>query len=256
MTDPISKILTAQDARGVVTVTLNRPQRSNALDREMLAALNDACERWDADASVRVVIVRGAGKNFCSGADVAAAGEAHQSQVSIPELCGRFAWLGKPTIAVVQGACIGAGLALAAGCDAVLAMPDAFFAIPEVRLGFPPAELTPIFLQDFGVRFLRRYLLSGERFDAAVAAQAGLVHRICAAADMEDAVATAADAYLRAAPGAVRGAKSALLGLAANLADLDLHALHARAIAGEEAREGIASFKDRRHPRWYLPRPD
>lgn len=256
MTASISKILTAQDARGIVTVTLNRPDKSNALDREMLAALNDACERWDADASVRVVIVRAAGKNFCSGADVTSAAEAHQSQVTIPGLCTRFAGLGKPTIAVVQGACIGAGLALAAGCDAVLAVPDAFFAIPEVRLGFPPAELTPIFLQAFGVRFLRRYLLSGERFDAAVAAQAGLVHRVCAAAEMDDGVAAVADAYLRAAPGAFRDAKLALLGLAANMPGLDLHALHARAIAGEEARDGIASFKDRRHPRWYLPSPD
>ena len=250
------KLAAAQDALGIVTVTLSRPDKGNALDHDMLVALNDGCERWDADASVRVVVIRAAGKHFCSGADVTGVGHVGQPHVTIPAVCARLDRLGMPTIAVVHGACIGAGLALAASCDMVVATPDAFFAIPEVRLGFPPAELMPLFLRTFGLPFLRRYLLSGDRFGTAAAAEVGFVHSVCAATDLNDAIAAAGDAFLHAAPGALREAKAILLQLAANRRGMDLQAAHSRAIAGEEAREGIASFKDRRHPRWYLPRTD
>jgi methylglutaconyl-CoA hydratase len=252
MPNPTPKIGLAQDARGIVTVTLNRPEKSNALDEEMLAALKEGCEQWDSSAKVRLIVIRATGRHFCSGADVIGAGQNGGAQI-IPELCDRIDRVGKPTVAVIQGACIGAGLALAASCDTVLATPDAFFAIPEVRLGFPPAELTPTFVKTFGLRFLRHYLLSGERFDATVAARSGLVHRICPEAEMGSAVAAVTDAFLRAAPTALREAKTALLALAANMPDIDLHVVHTRAIASDEAREGLASFKDRRHPRWYLP---
>jgi methylglutaconyl-CoA hydratase len=256
MTNSTPKLAVAQDARGIATVTLSRPDKGNAIDHDMLVALNDACARWDADDAVRVVVIRAAGKHFCSGADVAGVGHGGQPQVTIPGVCARLDRLGKPTIAVVHGACIGAGVALAASCDMVVATPDAFFAIPEVRLGFPPAELTPLFLRTFGLPFLRRYLLNGDRFDAATAVEVSFVHTISAAAELDDTIAAASDSFLRAAPGAVREAKTILLHLAADIPEIDLHSVHARAIAGDEAREGIASFKDRRHPRWYLPRTD
>jgi methylglutaconyl-CoA hydratase len=256
MTNPNPKIAIARDARGIVTVTLSRPDKGNALDREMLVGLTEACARFDSDQSVRVVVFHAEGKHFCSGADVTGVGHGGGPQISIREVCERVDRLGKPTVAVVHGACIGAGLALTASCDTVLATPDAFFAIPEVRLGFPPAELTPIFLRTFGLRFLRHHLLSGERFDAITAARSGLVHQVCTQAEMGGAVDAVADAFLRAAPGALREAKAVLLQLNANLPDIDLHAVHARTIAGDEAREGLGSFKDRRHPRWYLPRTD
>lgn len=256
MTSPTPKIAITQDSGPIVTVTLSRPEKGNALDHEMLAELNDACDRWDNDERVRVIVIRAEGKHFCSGADVTDVGHGGRPQITIPNLCARVDRLGKPTVAIVHGACIGAGLALAASCDTVLATPDAFFAIPEVRLGFPPAELTPVFLSTFGPRFLRHYLLSGDRFDATTAAHGGLVHRVCTEAEIEGVVAAVTDAFLRAAPAALRDAKAVLLQLAANMPDIDLHAVHVRAVAGDEAREGLASFKDRRHPRWYLPRAD
>jgi methylglutaconyl-CoA hydratase len=250
------KLIVSPAVRGTVTVTLNRPDKGNALDRETLALLIAALQRLDADATARVIILRGEGKHFCSGVDVRADMVADTTAVipqdaSIARACQQLNAFSKPTIAVTQGACIGGGLGLACCCDVVLATPDAFFAIPEVRLGFPPAELMPIFLAAFGPRFLRRYLLAGDRFDAEQAKTAGLVHGIHAADDMDPALGTIANAFLGAGPGAVANAKGLLLRLAAGETD-DLHGLHARWIASEEAREGIESFRQKRHPRWHL----
>jgi methylglutaconyl-CoA hydratase len=249
-TSPLS---IARAERGIVTVTLNRPDKSNALDCDALVALHEACEAFDRDAAVRVVVLRGAGRHFCAGADIA--GGVGDAPVSIAEVCDCLDRLGKPTIAVVHGACIGAGLALAACCDAVLATPTAFFAIPEVKLGFPPAELLPVFLRAFGPRRLRRYCLAGDRFDAAAAREAGLVSAVHDETRLDGAVHDLADAFLQAAPGALRTAKTLLRQLAAG-ETVDLHAVHARAVAGDESREGVTSFRERRHPRWYLPPTD
>jgi methylglutaconyl-CoA hydratase len=254
----LPKLTVSPAVRGAVTVTLNRPDKGNALDRETLALLIAALDRLDADVSVRVLVLRGEGKHFCSGVDVRAdlAGDTetvNRDEATIDSACYRLNSFSKPTIAIVQGACIGGGLGLACACDVVLATPDAFFAIPEVRLGFPPAALMPIFLAAFSPRFMRRYLLAGDRFGAEQAEMAGLVHGIHAAAQMDAALGKITTAFLGAGPGAVANAKALLLKLSAGNTAEDLHGLHARWIASEEAREGIASFKEKRHPSWYLP---
>jgi methylglutaconyl-CoA hydratase len=254
----LPKLLVSPTVRGVVTVTLNRPDKGNALDRETLALLIAAQDRLDADASARVVVLRGEGKHFCSGVDVGAdlardAPAVLRHDATIERACHRLNSFSKPTIAIAHGACIGGGLGLACCCDVVLATPDAFFAIPEVRLGFPPAELMPIFLSAFGLRLLRRYLLAGDRFDAERAKIAGLVHGIHAVAAMDAALGKITTAFLGAGPGAVADAKALLLRLSAGNTAEDLHGLHARWIASEEACEGLASFKEKRHPNWHLP---
>jgi methylglutaconyl-CoA hydratase len=249
------KLIVSTAVHGIVTVTLNRPDKGNALDRETLAILIATLDRLDEDASVRVVILRGNGKHFCSGADVRADLDGNaitdiHNSATIDRACHRLNSLSKPTIAEVHGACIGGGLGLAACCDVVLATPDAFFAIPEVRLGFPPAALMPIFLATFGPRFLRHYLLSGDRFGVEQARLAGLVHGIHDAAQVDAALAKITGAFLGAGPKAVTNAKALLFRLSAGNATEDLHGLHARWIESEEAREGIASFKEKRHPSW------
>lgn len=254
----LPKLMISPTLRGAVTVTLNRPDKGNALDRETLALLIAALDQLDADASIRIVVLRGEGKHFCSGADVGAdlardAGEVNRDDTTIDSACYRLNSFSKPTVAIVQGACIGGGLGLACSCDVVLATPDAFFAIPEVRLGFPPAALMPIFLAAFGTQFMRCYLLAGDRFGAEQAEIAGLVHGIHADAQMDAALGEITAAFLGAAPGAVANAKALLLELSEGNTAKDLHGLHARWIASEEAREGIASFKEKRHPNWHLP---
>jgi methylglutaconyl-CoA hydratase len=254
----LPKLMVSPAMRGVATVTLNDPDKGNALDRATLTLLIAALDQLDAGASVRVVVLRGEGKHFCSGADVRAdlGGDTPaviRSDATIDNACHRLNSFSKPTVAIVHGACIGGGLGLATCCDVVLATPDAFFAIPEVRLGFPPAALMPFFLAAFGPRFLRRYLLAGDRFGAEQAQLAGIVHGIHAAEDIDAALGKITTAFLGAGPSAVANAKALLLKLSAGNTTEDLHGLHARWIASEEAREGIASFKEKRHPSWHLP---
>ena len=134
------------DARGVATVTLNRPGRANAYDYATLAAVAEAFERFAADDAIRVIVLRGEGKHFCSGADVAAGAEPGPGQPGVYELLASLETTPKPTIAVVQGACIGGGLVLAAMCDMLIASSGAFFSMPEVRLGLTPGPSSaPVF---------------------------------------------------------------------------------------------------------------
>lgn len=249
-------LLEDKNPRGVFTLTLSRPDKGNALDRATLERLAAALARAEQDQAIRLVILRGAGKHFCSGADVSAGIRQNNAtaETSVGGVCARLNSLPKPTIAVVHGACIGGGVALAACCDTVLATPDAFFAIPETRLGFPPAELMPFFLAACGVRFLRRHLLAGNRFTGAEARQGGLVHGVHETGAIDAVLAETVEAYLHAAPGAVAAAKSLLerFGREAVTPE-ELHRLHDASAAGAEAREGLASFKEKRRPHWYPP---
>lgn len=246
-------LTTRTDDRGIATITLDRVGKANAINRELLNRLFDALQDATRDYRVRVIVIRGAGLHFCAGADVGDL-ENHATTVTIPELCEFLDELPKPTICVVQGACMGAGLALAACCDTVIATHDARFSIPEVRLGVAPAPLIPAMVRACGARFLRRHLLSGGRFDALEAHHAGLVHWLCKASDLEDRIALSIDDYLHAAPGAVKTAKALLQqcsGTGSFPARNELEKIFSDLSISDEAKEGIASFKEGRPPKWY-----
>jgi len=249
-----NKLIVDVNPRGVANLTLSRPDKGNALDQDMLAQLLAALRRMNDDKLVRVIVLRGEGRHFCTGADVTEIkaindGPHDAGRVSIATICDLLNSCSKPTIAVVHGACLGGGAALAACCDAVIATTAAFFAIPEVRLGFAPTALMPFFLAACGPRFLRRYLLTGERFDAQCAAQIGLVGAVRAPSELDGALADLVDSFLQAAPTATAIAKSALLGIVPTGA----HEATRRGAAIEEAREGAASFREKRRPNWYPP---
>lgn len=241
------------DDRGVTTLTLDRPEKANAIDHALLELLSDTLQDAASSPQTRIVVLRGAGKHFCSGADVGDLAN-HATTLSIPGLCEFLDGFPKPTICVVQGACIGAGLALAACCDTVIATHDARFSIPEVRLGIAPAPLTPAMVRACGARFLRRHLLSGGRFDALEAHRAGLVHELCGTSELEDRIALSIVDYLRAAPGAVKTAKALIQqfsGTSSFPARSELEKIFDDLSISDEAKEGIASFKERRLPGWY-----
>ena len=142
-------------------MTFNRPDRANSYNAEMLDALADGFEQFGRDSAVRVIVLRGTGKHFSAGNAI---GEAGQPKRAIGDVCALIDATPKPTVAVVQGACIGGALALASCCDVMIASRGAFFSVPEVRLGFAPGPLIGVFVRAIGYRALRRYLLSGERF--------------------------------------------------------------------------------------------
>src|SRR5262249_36858885 len=144
-----------------------------------------------------------------AGAEVGGAHDA-TPRVTIPSLCLALDAARKPTIALVHGACIGGALAMISCCDIVLAAPTAFFAMPEVRLGFAPGPLMPFFLRAMGARSLRRYLLTGERFSAEDALRIGLVHQVCDADAGDAALSKVLDELLLAGPNAAVHAKALL----------------------------------------------
>jgi len=242
-------------ARRIATVLLNRPERGNAFDQRMLDELGQAFATLAADEAARIVVLRGSGRHFCTGADLArAAAPAHPAAAapfSLRDVLASLDALPKPTLAVVQGAAVGGGAAFAACCDAVIAADSAFFSIPEVRVGMPPLGVAPFLVRAIGHRQFRRYGLSGERIAAAEALRLGLAHEVCSADSLDATLARMADEFLLAAPGAVRTLKNAAAQYASPTlsAILDKQPLHDPKTP--EALEGIASFREKRKPSWY-----
>jgi methylglutaconyl-CoA hydratase len=243
--------------RRIATVTLNRPDRGNAFDQTMLDELVDALKTLAVDDNVRVMVLRGAGRHFCTGADLASRGpDAHTADpahtpATLRDVLVALDTLPKPTIAVVHGGAVGGGAGFTACCDVAIATEAAFFSIPEVRVGMPPLGVMPFLIRAIGHRSFRRYGLSGERITAAEALRIGLVHQVCDAASLDDTLTRIADELLHGAPGAIATLKEA----SAPFASPPLSAILAHRAPhnpkSPEAIEGIASFREKRKPSWY-----
>lgn len=171
---------------GVEWITLNRPDRRNALDRAIVVALKDALREADADPAVRVIALRGAGRDFCSGADLAELREVLEGDVlasvadveSLAELFSLPRRLSKPVVAVVHGRALAGGCGLATSCDLVLAADTASFGYPEVRIGFVPAMVMAILRRNVGEKRAFELIAGGGTLTAAEAERMGLVNRV------------------------------------------------------------------------------
>lgn len=254
-------VQTEIDERGIAWISLDRPEASNALNGPMYDAMANSIAQFHADPAVRILILRGNGKHFTAGADVKEAQRTATGKAASPETAtmgmvtaalGKFP---KPVIALVNGACIGAGVALICACDVVIAADDAIFAIPEVRLGFSPSGLIPGLNAAMGPRNVRRYAVTGERFSAAAACDTGLVHEVCAAGTLESAAAPIIDALLLGGPQAIADTKALILELGAD--EISPERVREMAVASDVARnsddaiEGRAALLEKRKPRWY-----
>jgi methylglutaconyl-CoA hydratase len=247
-------------SRRVATVLLNRPDRGNSFDQTMLDELASEFATLAADPHVRVIVLRGSGRHFCTGADLAARASVAPQQpssasdgkrASLRDVLVALEALPKPTVAVVHGGAVGGGAAFVACCDIALATENAFFSIPEVRVGMAPLGVMPFLLRAIGERGLRRYALSGERFASAEALRLGLVHQVCEAIALDDVLARLLDDLLHGAPGAISEFKSAVAQVATPSLSATLANTPARHAQSEEAREGVASFREKRKPSWY-----
>ena len=252
----VAPILRAIDGRGIATLTFNRPEKSNSYNQTILDTLMEEIARLGTDPAVRAIVLRGNGKHFSAGAEVGAAAKEKQ-RATIPAVCLALDTVSKPTIALVHGACIGGAVALISCCDVVMATHNAFFSLPEVRLGFAPGPLIPFFLRAIDPRSLRRYLLSGERFAAEDALRVGLVHQLCAFEAADAALATVIDDMLHAGPDAAAHAKQLLRRLtnAPITTELlaELQEEFDQRLNSPEAVEGRASFREKRKPKWFPP---
>lgn len=245
----------------IARITLARPEVANALSGEMLRQFAAALHTVRTSAA-RVLCISGAGKHFCAGADVtwmresaqASAEENQREAESLAQLLLDLHTLPQPSVAVVQGACYGGGIGLAAAADVCIAAADAKFCFSEVRLGIIPAAISPYAVAALGERQARRYFLDGTVFDARRAQQLGLVNEVVAANKLADA-ATAQMAHLCSGGAQAQQAiKELLVSLRQRRVDSMLAqetaARLAACRAGEEAREGIAAFLHKRPPAW------
>lgn len=252
---------------GVLHVTLNRPDRRNALSPRMVAELIEVFTTVANDEALRAVVLRGAGGTFCAGADIKEMGSARATQddsdpmQAIARNNRRFGDLvmavqgvPAPVVAVVEGSVMGGGIGIVCASDVALALRDARFGLPETGLGLIPAQIAPFVVQRVGLTHARRLMLTGARFDGTEAQRIGLVHE---AHDNVAALDASLDATLaqirRCAPRANAATKRLVLGtLGRDLPSVldEAAQVFARASIGDEAREGTIAFIQKRLPEW------
>jgi methylglutaconyl-CoA hydratase len=244
--------------RRIATVTLNRPERGNAFDQTMLDELGDQLKALGANDDVRIVVLRGAGKHFCTGADLASRGpgaptqSAQPAKYAVRDVLAILDSLPKPTVAVVEGGAIGGGAGFVTCCDVAIATRAAFFSIPELRVGMAPFGIMAFMIRAIGHRAFRRYGLSGERIGAADALRLGLVHELCEPMVLDATLTQITDALLLGAPHATSALKAAAARYASpNLDEIRAQVPPAHDPTSAEAQEGIAAFREKRKPSWY-----
>jgi len=246
---------------GVARVTLSRPDVRNAFNAELIAQLHAAFETLGADGHVRAIVLAGAGKTFCGGADInwmrASLGLTYEANVADAAAMSRmFRMIDRTPKAVVgrvQGAALGGGAGLTAVCDVVVAADDALFGFTETKLGILPAVISPFVLAKIGHSHARALALTGERFDAKRALAIGLVHELVPAAALDTAVARITSEIASASPSAVARTKALFATVRERTYDATLD-LTATAIAEQrtspEGQDGLRAFLEKRSPGW------
>ncbi len=261
---------TAQDSRvrlnidgPVAVLTLNRPQVHNAFDERLLAELSGAAGKLAVDDSVKVVLLTGAGKSFCAGADLdwmrRMAGFTEQENLEdamgLARCLRSLYQLPQPLVGRIQGPVIGGGMGLVAVCDVVIAVPEAVFGFSEVRLGLSPACIAPYVIRRMGESACRELFLTGDRFDAATAHRLGLVHRLALPGELDQAVTSLVRRLLANGKQAMASSKELLRrvpGMPLDEAGPWTASVIAGLRAGDEGREGVNSFLERRKPFWSI----
>ncbi|MBM3354081.1 MAG: enoyl-CoA hydratase/isomerase family protein [Betaproteobacteria bacterium] len=241
---------------------LNRPELRNALNGEVQQALARRLNELEADQSARVLVLAGRGQAFCAGGDLSRMEQASRmTQAKAKAEARRFAKLlyrmhlyPKPLIARVHGPAYAGGMGLAAACDLIVASEEAEFCLPEVKIGLVPAMISPYIVRAMGEQQARRYILTGERLAAREAHRIGLAHECVPAAELDARVEGLAALLAQAGPQALARSKKLLakLGRASISPKLaaETAAVLAQVRAGDEAREGIRSFLEKRRPGW------
>lgn len=243
----------------VARLTIDRPERRNAVTWSMLAELRAAFARARADDDVRVCVLTGAGERaFCAGADLAGmagagAFDLHEARGELARLFQDMYALGKPIVARVRGYALAGGFGLALACDMVVAADEAVFGAPEVDVGLWPHMITVPLIRSMPPKVALDLMLTGRRVDAAEAARIGFVTRVVTPAELDAAVDELAATLAAKSPAAVRLGRDAFYAVWDQDVETSLRMLHpllAVTAATEDAAEGIAAFREKRPPRW------
>jgi enoyl-CoA hydratase/carnithine racemase len=249
--------LVIEQVDSVCWLTIDRPERRNAIDRETRRALADAAAAAEADEGVRVVVLTGAGRVFCAGTDLKespSTATAHPFVDPVPRMAAPIEGLTKPVIAAINGPAAGGGLELALAADLRIASTEATFSLPEVRVGsLPGSGGTQRLFAAVPSAVAWKLLLTAQPIDASEALRVGLVSEVVAPADLRTTVATVAASIVANAPLSVRAAK--LAGRAALERGLETglafeRSLWALLATTDDRAEGRAAFREGRQPKY------
>jgi methylglutaconyl-CoA hydratase len=261
---PANPVLWSLGESGVATVTLNRPEVNNAYDAALIHGLLSAMDELGKQPQLRVVVLKGNGKHFQAGADLkwinAVRPQSPEENEAVSratfEAVQRLNTLPIPTVALVQGGCFGGGTGVISACDVVIAADNALFSITEVRWGLTAAIIIPQLCDAIGVRQVRRYALTGERFGAQEARRIGLVHEVVPLDDLEAAGSKVVEQLLANGPQALADTKRLAMESSFGGMGVDDEAyarlvkMHAAKRQTAEASEGLASFAEKRAANW------
>ena len=245
----------------VARVWLNRPEAHNALSAELGEALNAALRLLAGDPACRAVMLGGRGPSFCAGADIqvmrASANATHEANLAEAERFGSLfaaiAEFPKPVVARLHGGVYGGGVGFCCACDIAVASQDTTFGLTEVRLGILPALISPYVLRRLGDRQARELMLTGERFDAARALAHGVVDHVVPTAQLDVKVGERVGELLKGAPRAQAEVKALLVRWRETSWEdyrASVPETLARVRSGDEAKDGLAAFFEKRNPGW------
>lgn len=249
---------------GIATMTLNRPDKRNAMNGELIRALLNALHACAQDETVRVLMINGEGEHFCAGADIgwmqkvasASQDENYDDAQMLADLMYQLHVFPKPTLVLAHGTTLGGGLGLLSACDIALAADNAIFGFSEVKIGIAPSVVSPYVIAAIGERAAHYYFLTGERFDAHHAYRIGLVHQVVAPDALFSKGMALAHTLLENSPEAMGAAKQLIryvspLKITETLSQKTAeHLAELRASAG--AQEGLKAFLEKRKPKWSL----
>lgn len=251
------------DARGVATLTLNQPDKHNAMSAAMIAELTDAVKTLGSDHSVRAVILTGEGKSFCAGGDLGwmrAQFEANRETriaeaMKLATMLRDLNEMPKPLIGRINGQAFGGGIGMLCVCDVAIGIDTVKFALTETKLGLIPATISPYVIARMGEGLARRVFMSARMFQGEEAVELGLLAKSVSADELNDAVEAEISPYLVVASGAVGKAKKLARWLGPEI-DESVMLKSATALADcwedAEAQEGISAFLEKKKPSWQI----
>jgi enoyl-CoA hydratase/carnithine racemase len=247
-------------AAGIATITINRPERRNALSWTVMNELRDAFEVAKADRSVRVVVLTGAGdRAFCAGADLtgmadgAGWADLHEARGELARLFRSMWELGKPIVARVRGYALAGGFGLCLACDLVVAADDAQFGTPEIDVGLWPYMITVPLMRSMPPKKALELMMTGRRVDAEEADRIGFVTKVVPVEELDDAVQQLASSLASKSPAVMKLGRDSFYAVWDESAEAALRLLHPMltiTTATEDSAEGIAAFAEKRSPQW------
>jgi len=257
-----TSLIYENDDRGAATVTLNRPDKHNAFNEDVISELIQVLDNIKTDNAIEVMQLRSSGRHFSAGADLdwmkRMADNSRDENIrdanTLAELLHKLNSLPVPTIARVQGAALGGGCGLVACCDIALASDKASFAFSEARIGLIPATISPYIIRSIGERNARRYFQTAECFTADKALEINLVSEVMNESKLDREIEKLIETILMNSSKAVRAAKQMVFAVAGKPVTRELMQMTSDAIAdiraSQEGKEGLSAFLQKRKPSW------